>query len=54
MDEALRPVDGNGRSRRLAKRARLSDDSEEEFAFDAAVELSADDLGNIAFIPGRR
>jgi hypothetical protein len=48
QDEPLRPVDGNGRSRRLTKRAKLSDESDDEFAFDAAVELSAEDLGNIS------
>jgi hypothetical protein len=45
-DEVLRPVNGNGRSRRLAKKARLSDESGDEFAFDdAAMELSAGELG---------
>jgi hypothetical protein len=45
IDEPLRPVDGNGRRRRLNKRAKLSDESDEEFAFDAAMEL--EELGNI-------
>jgi DNA mismatch repair protein MSH6 len=48
QDKPLRPVDGNGRSRRLAKRAKLSDESDDEFAFDAAMELSTEDLGNVS------
>jgi hypothetical protein len=48
IDDVLRPVDGNGSRRRLAKRAKLSDESDGDFAIDGATELSMEELGNLS------